>query len=400
MTGQGVARSFLSTDRKRNTAAADPVVLRVPNTPVPNIHNERSAVQLFTPVNLGALALSNRVVMAPLTRMRAEADGVPNDLLVEHYRQRATTGLIVTEGTWTSPVSQAYPGQPGIFSQAQIAGWHRVTDAVHAEGGLIVMQLMHGGRVTHPEITGGLTPVAPSAIAIDGETHTPLGKKRFPEPHALETAELPGVTAELAQAARNAIEAGFDGVEVHSANGYLLQEFLSPVSNVRTDAYGGSPANRARFVIETVTAVAEAVGADRVGIRISPSHNIQDVLETDDAETKATYDALIDGIAPLGLAYLSVLHSDPAGELVQDLRSRFGGPLMVNSGFGVITDRDEAIDTIANGTADVVAVGRQVIANPDLVARWRDDRELNEPNPNTFYGPGKVGYTDYPALAS
>jgi N-ethylmaleimide reductase len=357
-------------------------------------------VQLFTPVNLGALALSNRLVMAPLTRMRADANGVPNDLLVEHYRQRATTGLIVTEGTWTSPVSKAYPGQPGIFTQDQIAGWHRVTDAVHAEGGLIVMQLMHGGRVTHPEITGGLTPVAPSAIAIDGETHTPLGKRRFAEPHALEEAELPVVTAEIVQAARNAIEAGFDGVEVHSANGYLLHEFLSPASNVRTDAYGGSPANRARFGIETVTAVAEAVGADRVGIRISPSHNIQDVFETDDAETKATYDALIDGIAPLGLAYLSVLHRDPAGELVQDLRARFGGPLMVNSGFGVITDRDEAIDAIANGTADVVAVGRQVIANPDLVARWRDDRELNEPNPNTFYGPSAEGYTDYPALAS
>jgi N-ethylmaleimide reductase len=357
-------------------------------------------VQLFTPVHLGSLALSNRVVMAPLTRMRAEANGVPNDLLVEHYRQRATLGMIITEGTWTTPVSQAYPGQPGIFTQEQIAGWHRVTDAVHAEGGVIVMQLMHGGRVTHPEITGGVTPVAPSAIAIDGETHTPLGKRRFAEPRALTLAELPVVTAEIVQAARNAIDAGFDGVEVHSANGYLLHEFLSPVSNVRTDAYGGSPANRARFGIETVKAVAEAIGANRVGIRISPSHNIQDVFETDDAETKATYDALIDGIAALGLAYLSVLHHDPAGELVQDLRARFGGPLMVNSGFGVITDRDEAIDVIANGTADVVAVGRQVIANPDLVARWRDDRELNEPNPDTFYGPTAEGYTDYPALAS
>jgi N-ethylmaleimide reductase len=357
-------------------------------------------VQLFTPVQLGALALSNRLVMAPLTRMRADANGVPNDLLVEHYRQRATTGLIVTEGTWTSPVNQAYPGQPGIFTPEQIAGWRRVTDAVHAEGGLIVMQLMHGGRVTHPEITGGLTPVAPSAIAIDGETHTPLGKRRFPEPRALETDEVPRITAEIVQAARNAIEAGFDGVEVHSANGYLLHEFLSPVSNVRTDPYGGSPANRARFGIETVTAVAEAVGADRVGIRISPAHNIQDVFETDEAETKATYDALIDGIAPLGLAYLSVLHGDPAGELVQDLRARFGGPLMVNSGFGIITNRAEAIEVIASGTADVVAVGRQVIANPDLVARWRDDRELNEPNPNTFYGPGAGGYIDYPALAS
>ncbi|QNE47879.1 alkene reductase [Glaciihabitans sp. INWT7] len=356
-------------------------------------------MQLFAPVNLGALALSNRVVMAPLTRLRAGDAGVPNDLLVEHYRQRATLGLIVTEGTFPSPVSRAYPGQPGIVTPEQIAGWRRVTEAVHAEGGIIVMQLMHGGRVTHPEIINGLTPVAPSAIAIDGETHTPLGKKRYPEPRALETDELPGVTAEIVQAARNAIEAGFDGVEVHSANGYLLHEFLSPVSNVRTDGYGGSPANRARFGIETVTAVAEAVGADRVGIRISPSHNIQDVFETDEAETKATYDALIDGIAPLGLAYLSVLHSDPAGELVQDLRSRFGGPLMVNSGFGQLTTRDEAMEFVEANHADVVAVGRQAIANPDLVARWRDDRELNEPNPSTFYGATGEGYTDYPALA-
>ena len=357
-------------------------------------------MQLFAPVSLGALALTNRVVMAPLTRLRAGDAGIPNDLLVEHYRQRATTGLIVTEGTFTSQVSRAYPGQPGIVTAEQIAGWRRVTDAVHAEGGVIVMQLMHGGRVTHPDINGGLTPVAPSAIAIDGEAHTPLGKKRFAEPRALATGELADVTAEIVQAARNAIAAGFDGVEVHSANGYLLHEFLSPVSNVRTDSYGGSPANRARFGIETVTAVAEAIGADRVGIRISPSHNIQDVFETDETETKATYDALIDSIAPLGLAYLSVLHRDPAGELVQDLRARFGGPLMANSGFGQLTTRTEAMEFVSDDFADVVAVGRQVIANPDLVARWRHDRELNEPNPSTFYGPGAEGYIDYPALAS
>jgi 2,4-dienoyl-CoA reductase-like NADH-dependent reductase (Old Yellow Enzyme family) len=357
-------------------------------------------MELFSPTRLGALALSNRVVMAPLTRLRAGDAGVPNDLLVEHYRQRATTGLIVTEGTYPTPNSRAYPGQPGIVTDEQIAGWRRVTEAVHAEGGVIVMQLMHSGRMTHPEITGGLTPVAPSAIAIDGETHTPLGKKAFAEPRALLTEELPAVTAEIVRAARNAIEAGFDGVEVHSANGYLLHQFLSPVSNVRTDTYGGSPANRARFGIETVTAVAEAVGADRVGIRISPSHNIQDVFETDEAETRATYEALVDGIAPLGLAYLSVLHADPAGELVQDLRVRFGGPLMANSGFGQLTTRGEAMHFVSERHADVVAVGRQVIANPDLVARWRDDRELNEPNPSTFYGPTAEGYTDYPALAS
>ncbi len=356
-------------------------------------------MHLFTSTSLGALGLANRVVMAPLTRMRAGADGIPNDLLVEHYRQRATLGLIITEGTYTSPVSRAYPGQPGIVTAEQIAGWRRVTEAVHAEGGVIVMQLMHGGRVTHPEINGGLDPVAPSAIAIVGETHTPLGKREFPVPHALTEAEVAGVVSELARAARNAVEAGFDGVEVHSANGYLLHEFLSPVSNVRTDAYGGSPVNRARLGIEVAAAVAAEIGADRVGIRISPSHNIQDVLETDAAETRATYDALISGIAPLGLAYLSVLHHDPAGELVQHLRAEFGGPLMANSGFGQLTTRDEATEFVRNGFADVVAVGRQAIANPDLLRRWRDNHPLNEPNPQTFYGPGAEGYTDYPALA-
>ena len=201
-------------------------------------------MQLFSPTNLGALALSNRVVMAPLTRMRAGAEGVPNDLLVEHYRQRATIGLIITEGTYTSPVSRSYPGQPGIVTAEQVAGWHRVTDAVHDEGGAIVMQLMHGGRVTHSDINGGLTPVAPSAIAIDGEARTPLGKKPFPVPHALTEKEVAGIVTELARAARSAIEAGFDGVEVHSANGYLLHEFLSPVSNTRTDSYGHASADR------------------------------------------------------------------------------------------------------------------------------------------------------------
>ena len=360
---------------------------------------ESSVVQLYSPTTLGALALSNRVVMAPLTRMRAGAEGVPNDLLVEHYRQRASLGLIVTEGTFTSPVSRAYPGQPGIVTDKQIAGWRRVTDAVHSEGGTIVMQLMHGGRVSHPDITGGLLPVAPSAIAIEGDAHTPLGKKPFPVPHAVTTDEASAVADELVTAAKNAIEAGFDGVEVHSANGYLLHEFLSPVSNVRSDVYGGSPENRARLGIETVTAVAEAIGAGRVGIRISPSHNIQDVLETDATETRATYEALVDGIAPLGLAYLSVLHKEPAGEFVQDLRTRFGGPLMVNSGFGQLTTRDEALDFVENGVADVVAVGRQAIANPDLVQRWKGGHPLNEPNPQTFYGAGAEGYTDYPALA-
>ncbi|WP_150308488.1 alkene reductase [Planctomonas psychrotolerans] len=356
-------------------------------------------MQLFSPITLGALALSNRVVMAPLTRMRAGDSGVPNDLIVEHYRQRASIGMIVTEGTYTSPVSQAFVGQPGIVTDEQVEGWRRVADAVHDESGVIVVQLMHGGRVTHPDTNDGTTPVAPSALAIEGSTHTRSGKQPYPVPHALTEDELTDVVAEFVRAARNAVNAGADGVEVHSANGYLLHEFLSPTSNVRTDGYGGTPANRARFGIEVITAVAREVGADRVGVRISPSHNIQDVLETDPDETRATYDALLDGIAPLGLAYLSVLHSDPAGEFVQHLRGRFGGPLMANSGFGLLTTRSEAIDFVQAGAAEVVAVGRPAIANPDLVRRWQNDLDLNEPDPTTFYGPGARGYTDYPALS-
>ncbi|MCU1405781.1 MAG: putative oxidoreductase [Glaciihabitans sp.] len=338
--------------------------------------------------------------MAPLTRVRAGDSGVPNDLLVEHYAQRASTGLIISEGVYTSPESHAFVGQPGIVTAEQIAGWRRVTDAVHAEGGLIVMQLMHGGRVTHESVTGGFTPVAPSAIAIDGFTRTANGKEAFPVPHAIGTEEIPALIEQLVTAARNAIEAGFDGIELHSANGYLLHEFLSPSSNVRTDNYGGSPENRARLGIEVTHAIADAIGADRVGIRISPSHNIQDVLEVDADDTRATYDALLSGIAPLGLAYASVLHAQPAGEFVQHLRSVFGGPWIANSGFGEISTREEAIAIVEDDFADAVAIGRPIIANPDLVRRWREDREVNEPNGATFYGPGAEGYTDYPALAS
>ncbi|MBC7724159.1 MAG: alkene reductase [Burkholderiaceae bacterium] len=354
-------------------------------------------MQLFTPLHLGALPLRNRVVMAPLTRVRSGADGVPNDLVVEYYGQRASTGMITSEGAYTSAGSQAYPGQPGIVTEEQIAGWRRVTDAVHARGGLIVMQLMHGGRVTHPSVNGGNPVIAPSAIAIEGEVRTADGKAPYPVPVAADAASI---IAEHVTAARNAIAAGMDGVEIHSANGYLLHEFLAPSSNLRDDEFGGTPQKRARLGIEVATAVAAAIGADRVGIRISPSHNIQDVLEIDAADTRLTYETLLSGLAPLGLAYLSVLHSDPAGEFVQDLRAHFGGPLVANSGFGVITSREDAAALIEHGKADAVAVGRMLIANPDLVRRWAEERELNEPDASTFYGPDAHGYTDYPALAS
>lgn len=352
---------------------------------------------LFSPLALGELELSNRLVMAPLTRLRAGEEGVPGPLVAEHYRQRASLGLIVSEGTYPSPAGRSYPGQPGLVTEQQIAGWKKVTDAVHAEGGRMFAQVMHGGRVSHEDVTGGHTLVAPSAIAIDGEVRTPSGKKPYPVPHALTSDELPVVMQEIVTGALNAIEAGFDGVELHSANGYLLHEFLAPNSNVRDDSYGGSPENRARFVIETVNAVVAALGASRVGIRISPEHNVQGIAETDVDDVRATYEVLVDSIAPLNLAYLSVLHHAPASDLVQDLKARFNGTFLVNSGFGTVTTREEAAGLIASGHADAVVVGRPAIANPDLARRWQESLPLNEPDPSTFYGDSSAGYTDYPA---
>jgi N-ethylmaleimide reductase len=355
-------------------------------------------MELFTPVRLGDLELANRVVMAPLTRLRSGRPGIPGDLVVEHYAQRAGVGLIITEGTFPNEESRAYAGQPGIVTEEQAAGWRRVADAVHERGGRIVMQVMHGGRVSHPELTGTRV-VAPSAIAIRGEVHVGAGRKEaFPVPHALTAEEARATLADIVAASERAVAAGLDGVEIHSANGYLLHQFLSPASNQREDQYGGSPENRARFVIEVATAVASAIGAGRVGIRISPEHNIQDALETDPADVRATYGALLDGLRPLGLAYLSVLHVDPAGELVQDLRRRFGGPLIANSGFGTVTTREEAMQLIDDAHAEAVAVGRPVLANPDLVQRWAGEHPENAPDPSTFYASGPVGYIDYPTL--
>lgn len=356
-------------------------------------------MDLFSPVSLGDLTLANRITMAPMTRMRSDDQGVPGELVAEHYAQRAGLGLIVTEGAYPLQESKAYSGQPGIETDAQVEGWKLVTDAVHAAGGTIVLQLMHGGRVTHTAVNGSDRIVGPSAIAIEGELHTPTGKLAFPVPHALTLDELESTRAALVAGAKNAIRAGFDGVEVHSANGYLMHEFLSPASNVRDDQYGGTPENRARFGIEVTTAIAEAIGAGRTGIRISPAHNIQDVWEKDADDVRATYEALIDGISGLGLAYVSVLHADVRSELIQDLRARFGGKLIVNSGFGSVTTREEATALVADKHGDAVAVGRLVIANPDLAARWAEEAPENEPDPSLFYTPGARGYTDYPTLA-
>lgn len=353
---------------------------------------------LFEPVTVGKWDLSSRLVMAPLTRNRAGEGMVPQDIGVEYYRQRAGAGLIVTEGTQPSAVGQGYLNTPGIHSSEQVQGWRKVADAVHAEGGRIVVQLMHAGRIAHPDNKDGLEAVAPSAIAAPGEMVTAEGPKPHPVPRALETDEIPGLVQEFVTAARNAVDAGLDGVEVHAANGYVLHQFLAPSSNTRTDLYGGTPSNRARLTIEVVRAVADAIGPERVGIRLSPSHNIQGVLEEDAAETVATYTSLVTGIADLGLAYLHVL-ADPAGELTQQLRREFGGVFMANNGFGTVTDRDTAEALVADGLADLVSVGRLYLANPDLDVRWKTGAELNEPDHATFYGGDAHGYTDYPALS-
>lgn len=353
---------------------------------------------LYSPAVFGALNLSNRVVMAPLTRTRADDAGVPTDVMVEYYRQRAGQGLIVSEGTWPAAEGKSYPGQPGIVTPAQVEGWRRVADAVHEAGGTIVMQLMHGGRISHPLISGESRVVGPSALAAPGQTRTPEGKADLPVAHALTLDEIPTVVEQFAQAARNAIAAGFDGVEVHGANGYLVHEFLSPVSNVRDDVYGGSPENRARFAVEVTRAVAAAVGADRTGIRLSPEHGIQGVVEDDAADVRATYTAVANGLAALGLAFVDVLHVDPRGDLVQSIRASAKAPLIVNSGFSTPTTREEAEELVDEGWADAVAAGRPVIANPDLVERWAARAELNEPRPELFYGSTAEGYTDYPSL--
>ena len=354
---------------------------------------------LFEPIEVGKLTLPNRVVMAPLTRNRADEHGVPQDIAVEYYRQRASVGLIITEGTQPSGVGQGYMNTPGIHTDAQREGWRAVFDAVHAEGGRIVVQMMHAGRIGHPDNKPVQEIVAPSAIAAPDGIVTPSGQQDYPTPRALETDEIAGVVAEFVHAARTAVEAGADGVEVHGANGYLIHQFLAPSSNQRTDLYGGTPANRARFAIEVVTAVAEAIGPERVGLRISPSHNIQGVIEDDEADVTSTYRALIDAIRPLGIAYLSYL-ADPRADLTRDLRARFAGPVIGNDGFGSVTTRESAQALLDEDLADLVAVGRLVIANPDLVRRWREGEELNEPNQETFYGGDAEGYTDYPALSA
>lgn len=356
-------------------------------------------VDLFAPLTLGRLTLPNRVVMAPLTRRRAAAAGVPTAAMARYYADRASTGLIVAEGTYPSERGKTYLGQPGIATEEQVAGWRAVTDAVHERGGRIVLQVMHGGRVVHLPDADERDVVAPSPIAVEGELRLPGQAPRpFVTPRELRTQEIPEVVEELVAASRRAIDAGFDGVELHGANGYLLNQFLAPGTNRRTDAYGGSPENRARLVVEVVRAVADAVGADRTGLRISPGQARSGLDETHAPEILETYGALVDQVADLGMAYLSVLSDHPGCDLVQELRRRFGGPLLVNNGFEVVTTRQIAAALLAEDLGDAVVVGRAALANPDLVRRWREGHPLSSPDPETFYTGGERGYNDYPFL--
>ncbi|HEY1966924.1 MAG TPA: alkene reductase [Pseudonocardia sp.] len=348
---------------------------------------------LLQPVQLGALALDNRILMAPLTRNRAEADGTPNQLQATYYAQRASAGLIITEGSQPAAIGKGYPNIPGVHNDAQQAGWARIADAVHAADGRIVVQLMHSGRISHPDTLDGATPVAPSAVRPAGDIVTPNGVLPFVEPRELRTDELPGVVADFADAARRAVAAGLDGVELHAANGYLLHQFLADGSNRRTDGYGGSPKGRARFVVEVARAVADAIGADRVGIRISPGNPFNDMTESD----LAVYPILTCELRNLGLAYLHVL-AEPSAEILGQLRAIWPSRLVLNTGFAHESDRDVMDGLLRSGIVDAVAVGRPFLANPDLVRRWTLGAELNQPDEATFYGGDARGYTDYPTL--
>lgn len=354
----------------------------------------------FESLTVGRWQLPQRFVMAPLTRNRAGAGNAPTALNAEYYGQRAGAGLIVTEGTAPSHVGQGYLNVPGLYTDEQVAGWRLVADAVHAKDGIVVAQLMHAGRIAHADNKDGVETIAPSAVQAPGEMITAEGPKPHDVPRAPETDEIAGLVADFVTAARNAVAAGLDGVEVHSANGYLLHQFLDPTVNLREDAYGGSPENRARFVVEVVTSVAEAIGADRVGLRLSPGHAFNGVGEEIGPDLTATYRAVVDGVSSLGLAYLSVLASplEPLETLVRDLRERFDGVVLLNDGFGDVTTLDSVEKLLATGLADAVVVGRPFLANPDLDERWRKGAELNEPDQETFYGGGAEGYTDYPTL--
>ncbi len=356
---------------------------------------------LFAPATLGSWKLQNRVVMAPMTRSRAVEANTPNELMARYYEQRAGAGLIITEGTSPSPNGTGYARIPGLWTAGQVAAWRQVTDRVHAKGGHIVVQLMHTGRVGHAaNLPDGGQVVAPSAVALEGEMYTDAkGPQPHPVPRAMSAQDLVQAREEFVQAARNAIAAGFDGVELHAANGYLLEQFLSPTTNRRTDAYGGSVENRRRFVVEVAQAVAEAVGGARVGIRLSP-HGVNAGMKPY-PEIDEAYRALVAALVPTGIQYVHLVDHSALGappvpvELKRALRAAWPRTFIASGGFDAAT----AEAALQAGQADLVAFGRPFISNPDLVTRLREGHALAAPDFKTFYTPGEKGYTDYPAFS-
>ncbi len=354
---------------------------------------------LFSPARFGAIELANRVVMSSLTRNRAGAGNVPTPLVAEYYRQRASAGLILTEATPICAEGHGYPRTPGIHTAEQVAGWKRVTGAVHDAGGRIALQLWHVGRISHPDLQpGGAAPVAPSAIRPAGQVFTGQAMKDYVTPRALELSEIPGLVATYAQAARNAMEAGFDGVEVHAGNGYLLDQFLRSSTNRRSDAYGGSKENRARLLLEVMEAVCREIGADRVGVRLSPVTPFNDLSDDD---PQATFEYVVARLDPLKLAFLDILQGTGGAPREQwipfdydRLRALYTGNFIRNNGY----DFQSAQQAVSSGAADAIAFGRLLLANPDLVERFRRGAPLNAPDYETFYTGEEKGYTDYPFL--
>ncbi len=348
---------------------------------------------LFEPLKVGDLTLRNRVVMAPLTRQRASAGRVPNDLMVEYYTQRAGAGLILTEATAVTPQGVGYADTPGLWSPEQVKGWRKVTSAVHDKGSLIVAQLWHVGRISDPMFLDGELPVAPSAIAAKGHVSHVRPKRAYVTPRALETDEIPGVVQAYRHGAQMAMEAGFDGVEVHAANGYLLDQFLQDSTNHRTDQYGGSVENRARLLMEVVDACVAVWGPGRVGVHLSPRGDAHDMGDSDRA---GLFTYVARELGKRGIAFLCVREHEGPDSLGPVLKAEFGGVYIGNEGY----TRESAEAAVAAGRADAVAFGVPYIATPDLAERLQRNAPLNTPNPATFYASGAEGYTDYPALAA
>lgn len=350
---------------------------------------------LFEPLRTGAATLPNRMIMAPLTRARADAGHMPNALMAEYYAQRASAGLVITECTMIAEGTSAFVNEPGIYNAAQIEAWKQTTRAVHAKGGKIFMQIWHAGRAAHPALNGGAPIVSSSAIGLSGEAHTPEGKLPNATPHALTEPEIAGIVQAFAQAAKNAVEAGFDGVEVHGANGYLIDQFLRDGANQRTDRYGGSLESRSRFLFEVLTAVSAAIGSERVGLRLSPLNSYNDMKDSDPLAWTAY---LAEHLNRFNLAYLHVMRADFFGlqtaDVMQVARAHYKGVLIGNMGY----TSDEAASALKDGKLDAVAFGTAFLANPDLPARVKAGAPLNAPDASTFYTPGAKGYTDYPTL--